>query len=409
MQKNVEVESLDYFGYGIAHLDSKVIFIENALPGEVVSIEIIKDKKNYSEAKVIEYIKKSKDRIDSICPYFPYCGGCNLLFYDYENTLRFKLNKVKELITKNKIQFDKENLEIIKNEQPYFYRNKVSLKIINNKIGYYKDSTHELVEIKECKIAKKSINEIIKNYSLLHIENGNLTIRTNYNDEILLVIETSEENYNIELGKLKEIVKLVGIIYNGKTIYGDNFFYERIGGMLFKVSFNSFFQVNPFITSKLFGLLEDNIDLNSKVLDLYCGVGTLSIVASNKAKEVYGIEIIKNAVMNGTFNANLNKCKNIEFMLGDVSKIISKINYNFDTLIVDPPRKGLDKNTIHFIKDKLPQKIIYISCDVSTLMRDLKLLEENYIIKTYKILDMFSYTYHLESFVVLTKRGLKDV
>lgn len=404
MYPQVVIESLDYFGFGIAHIDNKTIFVENAFPGDVVIIDIIKNKKNYSEAKVVKYIKKSKDRVESICPYFQHCGGCHLFFYDYENTLQFKINKVKELLNRNKIQFDKNNLEIIKNEYPLFYRNKISLKIVDGKIGYFKNNSHELVLINECKIARESINKVLAHYQLLNITNGSLTIRSNSNDEILLIINSNEKQYNIELDKLKNVVKLVGIIYNDKTIYGDNFFYERIGGLLFKVSFNSFFQVNPFITTKLFELLKENIDFNSKVLDLYSGVGTLSIVASQKLTEVKGIEIIKNAVINGIFNAKLNKCSNIEFMLGDVARIISKIHYDFDTVIVDPPRKGLDKNIITFIKDKFPQKIIYISCDASTLMRDLKLLEEQYEIKTYKILDMFSFTYHLESFVVLERR-----
>ena len=171
------------------------------------------------------------------------------------------------------------------------------------------------------------------------------------------------------------------------------------------MSYNSFFQVNPYICEKLFNLIKDNIDSNSLVLDLYCGVGTLGIVSSSKAKEVLSVEIVKNAVVNGIQNAKLNKKDNIKFMLGDVGEIVKKINKDFDTLIIDPPRSGLSKNTISFVKEKLPSKIIYVSCDVNTLMRDLKLLEDLYIIKEYKILDMFSYSYHLESFVVLERRS----
>ena len=187
-------------------------------------------------------------------------------------------------------------------------------------------------------------------------------------------------------------------------LYGQDFFYERILGMLFKVSYNSFFQINPYITEKLFKLIEDNIESNSKILDLYSGVGTLSMVASKKASEVIGIEIVKNAVINASKNIFLNKRKNLKFMLGDVSKVIEKINAKFDTLIVDPPRSGLDKVTKNYIIENKPKKIIYVSCDVSTLMRDLKNLEELYELKTYKVLDMFSYSYHLESFVVLELR-----
>ena len=201
-----------------------------------------------------------------------------------------------------------------------------------------------------------------------------------------------------------EIIKLVGIIYNDITIYGENFFYERINGKLFKVSYNSFFQINENITNKLFALIKNNIDKDSTVLDLYSGVGTLGIVASSKAKTVYSIEIIKNAVLNGITNAKLNQKTNIKFMLGDVAKLLDKVNLASHTVIIDPPRKGLDKKTKEFILKKLPAKIIYVSCEANTLMRDLKELENIYEIIDYKILDMFSYTYHVENFCVLKRK-----
>ncbi len=399
----VLIEKLDDFGRGLAHINNKIIFVTNALPKEEVEIKIINDKKSFSEAKVTKYLKLSKNRVESICPYFETCGGCNLLNLNYENNLMFKQNKIKNLLKKNKINYDKE-IEIIKNDNPLYYRNKVSLKIENGKLGYYEKNSHRLIKIKECIIAKHSINEVIKNYKLLNLENAKLTIRSNYNDEILIIIKTNEKEYNIELAKLKEKVRLVGIIYNNVTIYGENFFYERINGKLFKVSYNSFFQINECITSKLFDLIKNNIDKDSTILDLYSGVGTLGIVASSKSKEVYSIEIIKNAVLNGILNAKLNKVNNIKFMLGDVSKLINKVNLEFDTLIIDPPRKGLDKKTREYILKKLPTKIIYVSCDPNTLIRDLKEFESIYKIDDFKIMDMFSYTYHVESFCVLKRK-----
>ena len=399
----VLIEKLDDFGRGIAHINNKVIFVKNALPEEEVEIKIINDKNSFSVSEVTNYLKLSKDRIKSKCPYFEVCGGCNLLHLSYENTLTFKQNKIKKLLKKNKINFDKE-IEIIKNDNPFYYRNKISLKIENGKLGYYEENTHKLIEIKECITAKHSINKVIKNYQLLNLENAKLTIRSNNNDEILLIIESKKKEYNIELAKLKEKIKLVGIIYNDRTIYGENFFYERINNKLFKVSYNSFFQVNENITSKLFDLIKDNIDNDSIILDLYSGVGTLGIIASTKAKEVYSMEIVKNAVLNGITNAKLNKRDNIKFMLGDVSKLIRKVDLSFDTLIIDPPRKGLDKKTREFILKKIPKKIIYVSCEPNTLIRDLKELESIYEISDFKIMDMFSNTYHVESFVVLTKK-----
>ena len=403
MQKDIVIESLDDFGRGITHINNKVIFVKNALPEEVVEIKITNEKKNFSEAIVSKYIKISAKREKSICPYFEICGGCNLLHLKYEDTLLFKQNKIKELLKKNRINYDKK-IEMIKNNDPLYHRNKVSLKIENGKLGYYEENTHKLIEIKECVISKHSINEVIRNYKLLNLENAKLTIRSNYNDEIILIIESQIKNYNIELAKLKEKIKLTGIIYNNIPIYGKNFFFERMNNKLFKVSFDSFFQVNNFITSKLFNLINTNIDEDATVLDLYSGVGTLGIVASMKAKEVYSIEIIKNAVLNGIENAKLNKVDNIKFMLGDVSKLIDKVNLAFSTLIIDPPRKGLDKKTKEFILKKLPAKIIYVSCDPNTLIRDLKELENNYKLSDFKIMDMFSFTYHVECVCLLNLR-----
>ena len=399
MDQNVLIESLDYFGRGIAHIDNKIVFVSNALPNELVNIKITNTKNRYNEAIVTKYIKTSNKRIDSICPYFNKCGGCQLLNLKYEDTIAFKLNKVKDLLKKNNIIVN--NLEIINNKDNLYYRNKLSLKIIKEEIGFYENKTHNLIKIDKCFIANNSINEVIDNYKLLNIKNGDLIIRTNSNNEILLIIN-SLDKINIDINNLKEKVKLIGIVYNNKTIYGNNFYYERIYHKLFKISYDAFFQINPYITTKIFQELENNLKNSKNVLDLYCGVGTLSIIASDYAN-VLGVEIIDNAVIDATYNARLNDSL-AKFVLGDVSKVVNKLNINFDTLILDPPRRGIDKNTINFILNKLPNKIIYISCDVATLIRDIKLLENNYKIISYKIFDMFSYTYHLESFVVLNLR-----
>lgn len=154
----VLIEKLDDYGRGITHINNKVVFVENALPEEVVEIEIVKENKRYDEAKVMKYVKTSKDRIENICPYFNQCGGCNLLHLNYEDTLLFKNEKIKSLLEKAKIEYKKE-IGIIKNENPFYYRNKISMKIEKGKIGFYKDSTHELVEIKKCFLAKKSLRK----------------------------------------------------------------------------------------------------------------------------------------------------------------------------------------------------------------------------------------------------------
>ena len=174
--------------------------------------------------------------------------------------------------------------------------------------------------------------------------------------------------------------------------------------MLFKETYNSFFQVNRYINIELFRLLKDNIEENSTVLDLCCGVGTLSIVASQKAKKVYGIEIVENAIKDALINTRMNKKENVEFMLGDAFTSINKINDIIDTIIIDPPRSGLTKKAIDNIKEKEIEKIVYISCDPITLARDINNLKELYNLEKIYLLDMFSYTYHVECVCVMTRR-----
>ena len=157
----VTIENLDDFGRGIAHIKNKVVFVENALPEEEVEIEIINDKKSFSEAKVTKYLKFSKNRVESICPYFDACGGCNLLHLEFLNTLIFKQNKIKNLLKKHKLNYDKE-LEIVKNDNPVYYRNKVSLKIENGQLGYYKEETHQFVPIKNCLLARPAIQNLME-------------------------------------------------------------------------------------------------------------------------------------------------------------------------------------------------------------------------------------------------------
>ena len=180
----VIIEKLDNFGKGIAHLDNKVIFIPKTLPRDECEIEIVKEKKNYSEGKLIKIIKQSKDRIESKCPYFNECGGCALQNLDYDKTIKFKQYKVKELFLRNNIEVN--NISFISNEHKFNYRNKIELKIVNKILGYYEESSHKLIAIDNCLIAKEKINEVINEIKKLGIVNGEITIRCNYNNEIQL-------------------------------------------------------------------------------------------------------------------------------------------------------------------------------------------------------------------------------
>lgn len=390
----VHIDRMDHFGNGIGNINGKIIFVKGALPGETVDVTITKDKKSFMEGTINTIIYKSSKRVEPFCKYFGVCGGCSLCHLTYENTLEYKKERVKNILSK----FDIPKINVIKNENDLYYRNKIELKIVDGKLGFYEKSTHNLIEIKECKVTKKSINKSFEFVKNMKLENANVTIRANYNDEVLIIIDSKEKPVILN----PEDYKIVGIVLNDKCIYGQDNFMEKINNLFFTVSYNSFFQVNNYINLKLFNLIKENI-VGKTVLDLYSGVGTLSIVASKVVDKVYSIEVIANAVKNALINAKINKCDNINSILGKVEDKIGFINDKIDTIIVDPARAGLDKKTIEVINNICPQRIIYVSCDTQSLANNLVDLT-NYEIKKFYILDMFSYTYHIECFCILDKK-----
>lgn len=396
---NVEIVKFDNFGNGIGYLNDKIIFVPKTIPGDVVEVKIIKEKKKFIEGELLNIITPSKIRMKPVCPYFDKCGGCDLMNISISEALDYKLNKVNDLLNKAKINYSVN--EIIKSDNYYNYRNKVTLKIKDSKIGYYKNNTHELIEINYCYLINENINKVLKDISLFNIKNGEIVIRSNYNEDILINIISNDQVENID--KIISKHRVVGIIQNDKTIYGENYFIDKINDYIFKVSYNSFFQVNPYICSKLFELIECNVSNSKKVLDLYCGVGTLSIVASKNALYVLGVEIVENAIVDANLNKSLNNKNNLEFICNDTKKIIDKIDESFDTIILDPPRSGVSSKVLEKIIQENINKIIYVSCNPQTLVRDLKTLEDNYIINDFKLLDMFPNSEHVESFVVLEK------
>lgn len=391
------IEKFDDFGQGITTIDNIITFIPNTVPKDVVDIEIVKKKKKYNVGKVVNYIKLSSDRVEVKCPYFYKCGGCVLQSISYDNTINFKLNKVLNLFNKYNLSITP---EIIKNSNDYNYRNKIKLVVVDGKIGYYEVNSHTLVEINECIIASRAINKVIPSLKNINIINGSIIIRSNQLEEILIVIETNDK-IDIDIDKLKENIKLIGIVINNEIFYGKDYLIECINDLYYKISYDSFFQINPYVASKLFNIVKENIDDADTVLDLYCGVGTLSLNASLKVKEVIGVEIVENAILNAIYNAKINKCNNVKFILNDVQDAVGKINKKFDKIVIDPPRSGLTKKTIDIILDICPKKIIYVSCDPNTLVRDILLLKDKYSIEKSYILDMFSYSYHVESIVIL--------
>lgn len=390
----VEIVKLDDFGRGICFVNNKVTFVPNTIPGDIVNIKIVKENKKYNEAILLDLVKPSSERIDAPCPYFGICGGCTLQTLSYEKGVDYKKEKVINYFKKMGLII---NPSLITNDTPYNYRNKITLKVVNGVVGYYKLNSHSVVEVNNCMLAEECINDVINIISNMKIINGEVIIRGNYKSEILIIINSKDK---INTTNISNNIK--GIILNDEVIYGNDYFYEEINNIKYKVSYKAFFQVNRNVASKMFKLVEDFTNNNDCVLDLYSGVGTLGLSASKKAKNVLGVEINKDAVDNANQNALINNLNNAKFIYSDASNI-KNIDVAFNKLIVDPPRAGLSREVIDFIKFKLPDEIIYISCDYHTQARDLKLLDSYEIIDSY-ICDLFSYTYHVECICFLRKR-----
>lgn len=394
MIMKVEIVKLDDFGRGICFVNDKVTFVPNTLPGDIVNIRIVKEHKKYNEAILLDLVKPSSERIDAPCPYFGICGGCSLQTLSYEKGINYKKEKLINYFKKMGISITP---KVIVNDIHYNYRNKITLKVVNGIVGYYKLNSHSVVEVNKCLLAEECINDVISVVCGMGIINGEVIIRSNYKSEILIIINSKDK---INTTNISNNIK--GIILNDEVIYGNDYFYEEINNIKYKVSYKAFFQVNRNVASKMFKLVEDFTNNNDCVLDLYSGVGTLGLSASKKAKNVLGVEINKDAVKDANENALINNLNNAKFIYSDASNI-KNIDVAFNKLIVDPPRAGLSREVIDFIKFKLPDEIMYISCDYHTQARDLKLLDSYEIIDLY-ICDLFSYTYHVECICFLRKR-----
>ena len=399
----VEVTKLDHQGRGIAKINDKIIFIPNALPEETVDVDIILEKKKYYEGIIKETINASDKRIKSICPYFEECGGCQFLNMNYPDSLDYKQNKVEEIMNKYlgiKIKIN----NIVACDNNLYYRNKTTFQVEND-IGFFKEKTNTLIPVDKCYISDIKINDIYKaikdNINLTNVKQ--VIIRATKNTlESVVIFKTS--NY-IDNKKIIDILKkkVDSIYINDELIYGKGKIIENLCNKNFYISPSSFFQVNTLQAEKLYNKAIAYADIKKEdtVLDLYCGTGTIGIVASDKAKKVIGIELNKEAIKDANENKILNNINNIEFYAGDVGKILNKNNYKPDIIIVDPPRAGLDSLALSQILNIRPKTLVYVSCDLMTLARDLKLLSNDYDILELTPVDMFPYTAHVESVCAL--------
>ena len=442
----VDIIDNGFEGEGIAKIDDLTIFIPNVLKGEKVKIVVTKVLSSYGFGKALEVIEKSESRVDADCITYKRCGGCNLRHIKYEKTLEIKKNTVQNLVNKSLKEKVKVS-DIIGMEKPFNYRNKAQYPVGINKhgkpiIGVFANRSHEIIPINNCLIQNSKTEEIAK-YILSYIEKNRISI---YNEKtgkglirhivtkvgvntnqimVILVINGKSINNEGNLVKdltskfpeIKTIVRNVNtkntnvILGNlNRNLFGKGYIEDKLGDFRFKISPHSFYQVNPIQTEKLYKLAVDAAEISKEdvVFDLYSGIGTISIFMSKFAKKVYGIEIVGEAVKNANENARLNKIENVEFLEGDVEKVlddlVNKKNVEADIIMVDPPRKGMDNRSIENILKVKPKKIVYISCNPSTLIRDISKMEDAYMIKSIKPVDMFPFTSNVECVTVLERK-----
>lgn len=399
----VKIDRLDHQGRGIAKVDGITTFVINALVDEIVDIEIIQKKKKFNIAKVKKYIKLSKDRIVPICPHFEKCGGCDLMHINYQNQLKFKKDKIINIIERY-TSIDSKKIKDIIYSNEYYYRNKVTFQV-KEKIGFYDKKSYDIVPIEHCYISSKKINELLTILNTCDLRGiSQIMIRSNESEE-LVVIYTNYVTKEI-IDKLKDKCSLIQYDDKYKLISDKEYIIDNIGNYEFIISPASFFQVNRNTVKLLYDKVLEYLKptKNDIVLDLYSGTGTIGIYVSKYVKKVIAVEINRFAVEDAKKNKELNNVDNIEFICDDVANVIDRFKENIDSIIVDPPRSGLDDKTINYLKVIKPNKIVYVSCDPITLARDLEKLNELYDIIEITPVDMFPNTSHVENVCVLKNR-----
>nr|WP_243108095.1 23S rRNA (uracil(1939)-C(5))-methyltransferase RlmD [Clostridium sp. JN-9] len=464
VEKNKEyILNIDGFGYegeGVGKLENYAIFVPGALLGEKVKVKILKVNKNYAFGKLMAVVEKSKHRVKAVCPIYEKCGGCQLQHLSYDAQLKFKKNRVHDCLERiggitvisksDEAKNNNGNQALLRDtlgmKDPYRYRNKVQLPIGTVKgeavIGFYSPRSHNIIDTDNCFIQEETGDLLIKltkrwikdyNISTYDEKTGEGSLRhimmrkAFKTNQVMVVIVTSTN----ELPHKKEFIEIIkenipgitSIIHNINsektnvilstkciTLWGSDTISDYIGKYKFNISALSFFQVNPVQTEALYNKALEFADLkgNEVVFDAYCGTGTISLFISEKAKRVYGVEIIPQAIENAKINAKENNIHNAEFIVGKSEKVIPdliKEGIKADVVVVDPPRKGCERILLEEISKMCPDKIVYVSCDPGTLARDLAILNDSGY-KTVEVqpVDMFPMTSHIETVVKIERR-----
>jgi 23S rRNA (uracil1939-C5)-methyltransferase len=458
--ENIPVTGYAAEGKALARIDGKVIFIEGAVPGDVVDVLITKNKKDWAEGKAIKINEYSTERVTPFCVHFGICGGCKWQMLPYEKQLQYKEQEVKDVI-KRIGKMGTSVLPIRGSEKTIYYRNKLEFTFSNKKyltqkefsllgedkwpggaLGYHVPKLYDkIIDIKECWLME-DVNNIVRNtlhefaeknhYSYYDIKEHkgflrNVIIRNCSTGEVMVNLffgnedkEKREKICNYLLEKVPAITTLLYTInqkwndsmdnLEPQIFYGKGYVIEKLGGFNFKISPKSFFQTNTKQAEVLYNVIEDFAALtgNEIVYDLYCGTGSIGIFLSKNAKKIIGVDVIEEAIKDAKENAELNNLQTASFFSGDVIDICNDdffaVHGTPDVVIVDPPRAGLHNKLLNKLLEISSQKIIYVSCNVATQARDLQLMNEKYLVEKIQPVDMFPHTHHIESIALLTLR-----
>ena len=447
-------------GEGIGRVDGYTLFIKDAIIGDEVEAKIIKAKKNYGYARLMNIITPSKDRIEPVCPVARQCGGCQIQEMDYQAQLRFKQELVKNNIERIGHISDYQMMPVIGMDEPFHYRNKAQYPVGMDKdgnivMGFFAGRTHHIIDNTDCALGAKinsRILGIIKEYmqdnkikpydedkhagTVRHI-----LIRNGYHtDQIMVCLVINAEsikNSDDLVKRLKDIDGMTSIMINinrnktnvilgdtCKTLWGKSYIEDYICDIRYQISPLSFYQVNPKQTEKLYSKALEYAGLtgNETVWDLYCGIGTISLFMAAKARKVYGVEIVPQAIEDAKNNARLNNIDNAEFFVGKAEEVVpafyeelsrkaangdeeAKRGIHPDVVVVDPPRKGCEETLLETVVKMSPKRMVYVSCDSATLARDLKFMEEHgYKVEKVQAVDQFGNTVHVETVVLLSHK-----
>ncbi|MEC1179751.1 23S rRNA (uracil(1939)-C(5))-methyltransferase RlmD [Metasolibacillus meyeri] len=434
----VTIEDLTHDGNGVAKVDGYPLFITGALPQELVQVHVLKVLKNYGFAKALDILEPSKERVAAPCDYFVQCGGCQLQHLSYEGQLKWKQRMV-ENVMKRIGKIDVPVLPVKGMDEPWHYRNKSQIPFAQGELspiaGFYKTKSHTIVDMERCLIQTGEADVIMADFKR---ELAGLGIRP-YNeethkgmlrhvvvrkgratDEVMVVLVTTARKFpqaEAAVAKIRELLPNVtsivqninsqktNVIFGDETVtlWGKDTIEDTIGDVRFEISARSFYQVNPIQTEVLYKQALDYAQLtgDERVIDAYCGIGTISLFLAKQAKHVMGVEIVPQAIEDAKRNAELNGFTNTYFEAGPAEEIIPrwyKEGKEADVLVVDPPRKGCDEALLTTIIEQKPKRVVYVSCNPATLARDLRILEDGgYKTQEIQPVDMFPHSTHCEA------------